>query len=74
MYETAIKKFKNPIPSSYNDRKVVFYVLHTGIQWKELKTNRNELHWSNIYKWYNRWSKDGWYKTSNYETFFLSFP
>ena len=37
MYETAIKKFKNPIPSSYNDRKVVFYVLHTGIQWKELK-------------------------------------
>lgn len=22
---------------------------------------QNEIHWSNIYKWHNRWSKDGSY-------------
>jgi len=38
------------------------YVLHTGIQWDQLKTNRNELHYTNVYKWHNRWSKDGSYQ------------
>jgi hypothetical protein len=33
--------------------------LHTGIQWDQLKTKRNELHSTNVYKWHNRWSKDG---------------
>jgi hypothetical protein len=27
-----------------------------------LKTYKNELHWSNVYKWHNRWSKDGSYQ------------
>ena len=26
--------------------------------WKELRTWRNEIHWSNVYRWHNRWSKD----------------
>lgn len=40
----------------------ILYVLHTGCQWKELKTFRNEIHWSNVYRWHNKWSKDGSYK------------
>jgi hypothetical protein len=36
--------------------------LHTGIQWDQLKTKRNELHYTNVYKWHNRWSKDGSYQ------------
>ena len=58
------KPVKGPKPklSHYQIFNYILYVLHTGIQWEELKTNRNELHWSNIYKWHNRWSKDGSYK------------
>jgi len=40
----------------------VLYVLHTGIQWNQLQTHRNEIHWSNIYRWHNKWSKDGSYQ------------
>lgn len=51
----------------------ILYVLHTGIQWNQLKTSRNELHWSNVYKWHLKWSKDGSYenlfKTSVRELF-----
>jgi hypothetical protein len=45
----------------------ILYVLHTGIQWKELKTYKNEIHWSNVYRWHNKWSKDG-----SYENLFLN--
>ena len=48
--------------SHYKIFNYVLYVLHTGIQWEELKTRNHELHWSNIYRWHNRWSKDGSYK------------
>jgi hypothetical protein len=37
--------------------------LHTGIQWDQLKTKRNALHYTNVYKWHNRWSKDGSYQS-----------
>ncbi|MBI5076963.1 transposase [Candidatus Falkowbacteria bacterium] len=40
----------------------ILYVLHTGSQWNQLKTYRNEIHWTNVYKWHNRWSKDGSYQ------------
>jgi len=40
----------------------ILYVLHTGIQWNQLKTHRNEIHWSNVYRWHNKWSKDGSYQ------------
>lgn len=39
----------------------ILYVLHTGIQWNQLRTYHNEIHWTNIYKWHNRWSKNGSY-------------
>lgn len=40
----------------------ILYVLHTGMPWSALKTTRNELHWTNVYKWHLRWSKDGSYE------------
>ena len=55
---------KGPKPklSQYQIFNYILYVLHTGVQWREVKPRRNEIHWSNIYKWHNRWSKDGSYK------------
>lgn len=52
--------------SYYKIFNYLLYVLHTGIQWDQLRIFRNELHWSNIYRWHNRWSKDG-----SYENIFL---
>lgn len=48
--------------SQYKIFNYILYVLHTGIQWNQLKTYKQELHWSNVYRWHNRWSKDGSYK------------
>lgn len=58
------KRHKGPKSkiSSYKIFNYILYVLHTGIQWNQLKTYKNELHWSNVYKWHNRWSKDGSYQ------------
>ena len=58
------KRIKGPKPklSSYKIFNYILYVLHTGIQWNQLRTRRNELHWSNVYKWHHRWSKDGSYQ------------
>ena len=58
------QRVKGPKPklSFYKIFNYILYVLHTGIQWDQLRTRRNELHWSNVYKWHNRWSKDGSYE------------
>lgn len=58
------KPIKGPKPkvSLYKIFNYILYVLHTGIQWKELRTYNNELHWSNVYKWHNRWSKNNSYE------------
>jgi transposase len=48
--------------SMYQTFNYVLYVLHTGIQWNRLPVKRNEIHWSNVYKWHLRWSKDGSYQ------------
>lgn len=53
--------------SRYKTFNYILKVLHTGTQWKELETRNHEIHWSNIYKWHNRWSKDG-----SYENLFLT--
>ena len=54
---------KGPAPqlSLYKIFNYILQVLHTGLQWNQLQTRRNELHWSNVYQWHNRWSKDGSY-------------
>lgn len=51
-----------PKISYYKIFNYILYVLHTGIQWKQLPVYRNEICWSNIYKHHNRWSKDGSYE------------
>ena len=57
------KRIKGPKPklSFYKIFTSILYVLHTGIQWEHLRTRRNQRHGSNVYKWHNRWSKDGSY-------------
>ena len=58
------KRRRGPKPkiSYYKIFNYILYVLHTGIQWRQLKTYKNELSWSKVYKYHNRWSKDGSYK------------
>lgn len=48
--------------SRYKIFNYILKVLTTGMQWRELPAYKNEIHWSNIYKWHNRWSKDGSYQ------------
>ena len=64
LYRTLKRPTKGPKPklSLYKIFNYILYVLHTGIQWQQLKPNRKELHWSNVYKWHNRWAKDGSYQ------------
>lgn len=49
-----------PTLSYYKIFNHILYVLHTGIQWENLPVR--EVHWSNVYKHHNRWSKDGSYE------------
>ena len=48
--------------SRYQIFNYILFVLHTGIQWNQLPIRKNEIHWTNVYKWHWRWSKDGSYK------------
>lgn len=58
------KAARGPQPkiSYYKIFNYILYVLHTGCQWNKLPIRNNEIHWSNVYKWHNRWSKDGSYE------------
>lgn len=58
------KPVKGPKPklSLYKIFNYILYVLSTGCQWEQLPIYRNEIHWSNVYKWHNRWSKNGSYQ------------
>jgi len=51
-----------PKISYYKIFNYALYVLHTGIQWKELRPSRKEISWQTIYHHHSRWSKDGSYK------------
>ena len=60
-----LSRGKRGPPTKISRHKIfdyILYVLHTGMQWNELRTQRNEIHWSNVYRWHNRWSKDGSYQ------------
>ncbi|MFA5776831.1 MAG: transposase [Parcubacteria group bacterium] len=48
--------------STYKIFNYILEVLYTGTQWRQLKTYKNEYYWSSVYKWHNRWSKDGSYQ------------
>jgi hypothetical protein len=49
-----------PTLSYYRIFNHILYVLHTGIQWENLP--ERDVHWTNVYKHHNRWSKDGSYE------------
>ena len=61
-YLSKGKRGRKPKLSYYKIFNYILYVLHTGIQWNELRTYRDEIYWTNIYKHHNRWSKDGTYR------------
>lgn len=48
--------------SFYKIFNYILYVLHTGMQWEELRPMRNEISWQAVYSHHNRWSKDGSYQ------------
>jgi len=48
--------------SYYKIFNYILYVLHTGIQWKQLRPSRNEISWQTIYHHHSIWSKDESYK------------
>lgn len=48
--------------SSYKTFNYILYVLHTGIQWRQLKTYKKELSWQRVYAKHSQWSKDGSYE------------
>ena len=49
-----------PTLSYYRIFNHILYVLYTGIQWENLP--EKDVHWTNVYKHHNRWSKDGSYE------------
>lgn len=49
-----------PTLSYYRIFNHILYVLHTGIQWENLP--ERDVHWTNVYKHHNQWSKDGSYE------------
>jgi transposase len=61
-YLRVPKTGPKPSISLFKIFNYVLYVLHTGCQWERLPVKKREIHWSNVYKWHNRWSKDGTYE------------
>lgn len=56
----SMSKNQKPNLSYFKIFNYILYVLHTGIQWENLPVT--EVHWTNIYRHHNRWSKDGSYE------------
>jgi len=61
-YLSKGKRGPDPNISYYKIFNYILYVLHTGCQWEELPIRKKEIHWSNVYRHHNRWSKDGSYE------------
>lgn len=58
------KPHRGPKPkvSYFKIFNYILFVLHTGMQWENLKTYRGEISWQTVYHYHNRWSKDGSYQ------------
>lgn len=48
--------------STYKIFNHILKVLHTGMQWYNLDTGRDDVGWQAIYYHHNHWSKDGSYQ------------
>lgn len=62
-YLSKGRRGPKPKISRYKIFNYILYVLHTGVQWNQLPIYQNEIHWSNVYRWHNKWSKDGSYQS-----------
>lgn len=56
----SMSNSQKPNLSYFKIFNYILFVLHTGIQWENLPVT--EVHWTNIYRHHNRWSKDGSYE------------
>ena len=54
------KRGRKPKLSYFKIFNHILYILHTGSQWENLPVRG--VHWTNVYKHHNRWSKDGSYE------------
>lgn len=61
-YLSRTKRGPKSTLSMYKIFNYILWVLHTEIQWYKLSIYRNEIHWTNVYKWHLKWSKDGSYQ------------
>lgn len=61
-YLRVPKTGPKPSISLFKIFNYILYVLRAGCQWERLPVKKKEIHWSNIYKWHNRWSKDNSYE------------
>jgi transposase len=61
-YLRVPKTGPKPSISLFKIFNYILYVLHTGCQWERLPVKKKEIHWSNVYKWHNRWSKNDSYE------------
>lgn len=61
-YLSRRKYGPKPKVSRFKIFNYILYVLHTGVQWNELKTLRGEISWQNVYHYHNLWNKDDSYK------------
>lgn len=52
----------DPKVSFYKIFNYILYVLHTGIQWYQLKTYKREISWQRVYARHRQWSQDGSYQ------------
>ena len=56
------KRGPQPKISRFKMFNYILYVLSTGMQWRQLRPYHKEIHWSNVYRWHNKWSKDSSYQ------------
>ena len=56
------KRGMQPKISYYKIFNYILKVLRTGMQWDELEPHRKEISWQAVYRYHNRWSKDGSYR------------
>jgi len=61
-YLSKAKRGKETKVSYYKIFNYILYILHTGMQWDELRPMRNEISWQAVYHHHNKWSKDGSYR------------
>lgn len=54
------KRGNKPKLSYFKIFNHILSVLHTGSQWENLPVRG--VHWTNVYRYHNRWSKDGSYE------------